>query len=434
MSVLLPAFVVAVLLLLLIIFRGRTARVDRDERPTDRALAEGQGPKGLRAGNRSIHASLFEYGGKREKPFGDRGGQIFAVVDVETTGLAPEKGDRVVEIAVARVDASGRILDEYATLLNPEGRDVGPVFIHGIDNDAVRGAPRFQEILGDVLARFEGAIVVAHNARFEERFLAAELQRAEVRLPRLPALCTLDVARATLQAPNYRLATLARELGIDFPDAHSALGDVRTVAALLPSLLDKLHGWTPACPPFILSPELPRPAGVPARTRAANLRRGPSGWMVSLMSRLPMTAMEANDAVGAAYIEALSNALADGRITREEAVALADLVGRAGLGRTQVAMLNEVFLEGMRDAAFDDGILTREEHGALVRAAKALGVPDYFDDLVVTKAAPMPAASPRPTEPTQTKMKAPRRCGHCRQPGHYRTTCPDLVGVGPSVL
>jgi len=55
----------------------------------------------------------------------------FAIVDVETTGLFPRMGDRIVEIAAIRATAKGEVLHEYATLVNPN-RDVGPTHIHGI--------------------------------------------------------------------------------------------------------------------------------------------------------------------------------------------------------------------------------------------------------------------------------------------------------------
>jgi DNA polymerase III epsilon subunit-like protein len=81
-------------------------------------------------------------------------------------GFSPGKGDRIIELAIARVDRNGRIEDEYATLLNPEGRDTGAVFVHGISNEAVRNAPLFSDVLADVLSRLDGAVIVAHNAVF----------------------------------------------------------------------------------------------------------------------------------------------------------------------------------------------------------------------------------------------------------------------------
>src|SRR5690606_24476628 len=101
----------------------------------------------------------------------------------------------------------------------------------------VRNAPHFGDVAGEILARLEGAVVVAHNAVFEERFLAAELARIGVRGTSLPALCSLWLGQRTFDTPNHKLATLAQHAGIPMPDAHAALGDVRAVARLLPRML-----------------------------------------------------------------------------------------------------------------------------------------------------------------------------------------------------
>lgn len=178
---------------------------------------------GMRFAEPGRTGSLFSYGG----PSSGRGyvhDGPFAVIDVETTGFSPGKGDRVIELAIARVDRNGRVEDEYATLLNPEGRDTGAVFVHGISNDAVCNAPLFSDVIGDVLARLEGTVIVAHNAVFEERFLAAELQRAGIATPFLPALCSLWLGQQTFDTPNHKLGTLAQHAGIPLHDAHAALG------------------------------------------------------------------------------------------------------------------------------------------------------------------------------------------------------------------
>ncbi len=68
---------------------------------------------------------------------------MFAVLDVETTGLRPGGPDRIIEIAVVRVGDEHEIVDEWATLVDP-GRPVRGSRIHGIYNQHVRGAPTFQ--------------------------------------------------------------------------------------------------------------------------------------------------------------------------------------------------------------------------------------------------------------------------------------------------
>ena len=99
----------------------------------------------------------------------------YTVIDVETTGLFPEMHDRIVEIGVVYLSHDGQIQDHWTTLVNPE-RDVGPTRIHGITPSDVVGAPTFAELAPYVLRAVSGRIVVAHNADFDLRFLAHELQ------------------------------------------------------------------------------------------------------------------------------------------------------------------------------------------------------------------------------------------------------------------
>jgi DNA polymerase III epsilon subunit-like protein len=106
----------------------------------------------------------------------------YVVVDVETTGGGLTRGHRVTEIALIRVDARGRMLDQYATLVNPERRI--PPFISrltNITNEMVAGAPRFGEIAGEVGRLLAGAVFVAHNAGFDLGFVSGELARARLR-------------------------------------------------------------------------------------------------------------------------------------------------------------------------------------------------------------------------------------------------------------
>lgn len=169
----------------------------------------------------------------------------FTVFDVETTGLSARGADRIVEIALVRVDSRGTVLDEYATLVNPR-RDVGPTWIHGIRDCDVKRAPFFEEIVGDVLARMAGAVVTAHNASFDLGFLNAEMSRAQCRLPNIPYLCTMQLARKTIvpRLPSNRLEALCQYFRIPNTRAHSALADAQATARLLSVLLDQIEQRT----------------------------------------------------------------------------------------------------------------------------------------------------------------------------------------------
>ena len=81
--------------------------------------------------------------------------QGYAVVDVETTGLA--RHDRIISAAVYRLDARGDVEDHWYTLVNPE-RDPGPVWIHGLTSEVLAGAPLFADIAEEFAARLDAAV------------------------------------------------------------------------------------------------------------------------------------------------------------------------------------------------------------------------------------------------------------------------------------
>jgi DNA polymerase III subunit epsilon len=361
---------------------GAGPAVPAPRRPVD--VVEPDGP--IAFAEPGMRGRLFQYGGNGS---GFPVDAPFAVVAVETTGLSPAKGDRVVEIAVVRVGVDGRIEDEYATLVNP-GRDVGPVFVHGISNSEVLDAPTFDDVVGELLARLDGAVVVAHNAAFVERFLAAELARTGVTLPLNPALCSLWLARRTLRAPDQRLDTLARVVGLPVADAHTALADARTVAALLPRLL-AAHGE----PPRYLTGLRPMPridTEAAAKTRFGELHPRTGGWIASMVARLPRAVVDAPDAGAQRYVDALASALTDGRILGGEGQLLERLAGSAGVGADQVLALHRRFLGHLRACALENAILTTAELRQLKTAASGLGLPDFFDDLRPTSPQDLMAA------------------------------------------
>ncbi|WP_164704386.1 PolC-type DNA polymerase III [Blastococcus litoris] len=361
--------------------RGAAPAIPTPRRPVD--VVEPDGP--VPFAEPGMRGRLFQYGG--DGP-GFPVDAPFAVVSIETTGLSPAKGDRIVEIAVVRVEADGGIADEYVSLLNP-GRDVGPVFVHGISNSQVLDAPTFDDVAGDLLDRLDGAVVVAHNAAFVERFLAAEFARIGVALPLNPALCSLSLARRTLRAPNQRLDTLARVVGLSVAEAPTALTDARLVAALLPTLL-AAHGE-----PRFLTGLRPMPelgGEVAPKTRSGEPRPGTGGWIASMIAGLPRAVVDAPYADAQRYVDAVASALTDGRILGGEGQLLARLAASAGIGAEQVLVLHRRFLGHLRASALENPILTTAELRQLKTAAGGLGLPDFFDDLRPTSPQDLMAA------------------------------------------
>ncbi|MGW3287810.1 DEDDh family exonuclease [Streptomyces sp. NPDC001002] len=162
--------------------------------------------------------------------------QGYAVVDVETTGLA--RDDRIISAAVYRLDARGEVEDHWYTLVNPE-RDPGPVWIHGLTSDVLEGAPLFEDIAEEFSTRLEGRVLVAHNAVFDWQMIAREYARARREAPVRQRLCTIVLSKELrLPLPNHKLSTLAAHFGVVQRRAHHALDDARVLAeAFRPSLL-----------------------------------------------------------------------------------------------------------------------------------------------------------------------------------------------------
>ncbi|MSR22278.1 MAG: hypothetical protein EXR92_01845 [Gemmatimonadetes bacterium] len=162
----------------------------------------------------------------------------WTVVDVETTGGAWDRGDRVIEVGVVHVDG-GVIGDAFETLVNPMRRI--PLRIQeftGITDPMVAGAPPFEGVAGALAERLEGRVFVAHNARFDWAFLREELLAATGDVPEVEQLCTVRLGR--LLVPSLRrhgLDSLASHFGIPIVNRHRALGDAMATARLLLHLL-----------------------------------------------------------------------------------------------------------------------------------------------------------------------------------------------------
>ncbi|WME23245.1 exonuclease domain-containing protein [Brachybacterium sp. GU-2] len=172
------------------------------------------------------------------------GAPRFAVIDVETTGLDPER-ERVLELAILRADAQGRPIDQWVTRFHPGG-PVRATHIHGITDADVAGAPRFADLAVQIGTALQGLVLVAHNAEFDLAFLRAEFARASLPMPQVSTYCTLQ--GSTVYLPHLRRRTLAEccaALGVTHQQAHSALGDAYAAAGLLERYLamDRQTGY-----------------------------------------------------------------------------------------------------------------------------------------------------------------------------------------------
>lgn len=166
----------------------------------------------------------------------------FVVVDLETTGTSPT-ADAITEIGAVKI-RGGEVLGEFATLLNP-GIAIPPriTVLTGITTAMCASAPRLGEVLPAFVEFARGAVMVAHNARFDMGFLRAAA--ASLDLPWAPAhvVDTMALARRVVtreEAPNHKLSSLARLFRTSVDPDHRALSDARATVDVLHGLLERL--------------------------------------------------------------------------------------------------------------------------------------------------------------------------------------------------
>ncbi len=170
-----------------------------------------------------------------------------AYVDVETTGLSPYAGDRVVEIAVLRC-VGRQPVDAFLSLIDPERpMSPGAYAIHHISDQMLAGQPTFANVADGLLQILSGAVFIGHNLAFDLGFLASELERADRKLPAFfVGLDTLRLARRRYTLLRYGLGSLAQSLGMAVGGrTHRAMADVLLTRMVFERLLDDLSELSP---------------------------------------------------------------------------------------------------------------------------------------------------------------------------------------------
>jgi DNA polymerase III epsilon subunit family exonuclease len=168
----------------------------------------------------------------------------FTVVDVETTGLSTDRGDRVCEIGMVRV-RGGAVMETYGTLVDPTVPiSAGAYAVNGISPAMLAGAPLFPDVLPRVASMLSDAVLVAYNAPFDVGFLNNEFLLAGRPAPANRVVDALALARQLIPGrPRYPQAAVAALLGISYPVKHRALEDAMVTAKILMHFLSMLKAF-----------------------------------------------------------------------------------------------------------------------------------------------------------------------------------------------
>lgn len=167
----------------------------------------------------------------------------YVVFDTETTGLRPSRGDEIISIAAVRiVDGEIDEANPFSRLVNP-GMPIPPASIkyHGITDDMVDSEdgisdvlPAFRDYVGD-------AILVAHNAAFDMKFLRLKEDQTGVSFANLVLDTLLLNVFLEHESHNHSLDAIAERMGITIEGRHTALGDSIATARVFLRMLNRLE-------------------------------------------------------------------------------------------------------------------------------------------------------------------------------------------------
>lgn len=169
----------------------------------------------------------------------------YVVFDTETTGLFPERGDEIVQIAAVRIVNGKRVPGETLDLLVNPGRSIprASSAIHGVTDAMVADAISVQEAVERFHTFASGAVIVAHNAPFDMTFLWRREAELGIRFVN-PILDTVLLSAAVFGlTETHTLDDLVIRLGVDLPASqrHTAMGDTLATAEVFLKLKQVLQ-------------------------------------------------------------------------------------------------------------------------------------------------------------------------------------------------
>ncbi len=155
------------------------------------------------------------------------------ILDTETTGLEPEQGHRIVELAAVEYINRRPTNNNFHRYLNPEREsDERALEIHGLSTERLQHEPLFMQIADEFMDFIRGAELIIHNASFDLAFLNAELARAK-KTPMIEicpqVIDTLKLAKELHPGKRNNLDALCERYQVDNSqrNLHGALLDAQ---------------------------------------------------------------------------------------------------------------------------------------------------------------------------------------------------------------
>ena len=166
--------------------------------------------------------------------------EIYAVVDLETTGSSYRKGHKIFQIGISLIQDK-QLIQDYNVVVNP-GQTIPPLIreLTGFSNKDVRDAPYFEDVADYLYNLLDGCIIVAHNIGFDYVFLNESFVDAGLPPLTQKGIDTVELTKILYPTcHSYRLSDLSKQFDIDHTNIHDAAGDARATAELFLLLMKK---------------------------------------------------------------------------------------------------------------------------------------------------------------------------------------------------
>lgn len=285
----------------------------------------------------------------------------WAVVDVETTGFSGN--DQIVEFACVLVTSHGRTVEEYETLIRPDG-DPGPVRVYGITPEMLESAPSFASVAPEIAIRLDGRVVVAHNLESDRRMISREFSKIDGSDVQLGGgVCTYELTKEKLT-----VAASKAGMRMDDRDVRTALDNARAAAHLLVTSIDRVNR-SEAEAASCAVPGRKR-HGITVRRPEAPPRRG------SLHALASHTSWPKNlNSPFASYLDVLDRCLDDSELTGEEHIWMDQVAADLRIAADERQVLHEHYYKLLIDQIKEDGIVTEQEVHLASKIGDALDIP-----------------------------------------------------------
>lgn len=152
--------------------------------------------------------------------------ETFCIVDIETNGNSPQN-DQIIELGAIKYK-NGEVIDRLESFVYSNFvPDYIQKITHISQSDLI-GAPKLKDILFEFRKFIGNSVFVAHNVRFDYNFISGSLQKFGFEELLNRRLCTINLAKKTIESEKYGLSYLKEHLSIDTGDHHRAYADAQS--------------------------------------------------------------------------------------------------------------------------------------------------------------------------------------------------------------